>query len=82
MTEQDYNQITQLFEQQDWQRTHFDGGQSHLMGWTIMSVWELDKAKITLHHSERYNEVTYDIEANPLGVKWLKAQDMAHVLEG
>lgn len=72
LTENQYHQIQQTLEEQGWERTHFDGGQSHLMGWTIMSVWESDKAKITLNHSERYNEASYEIEANPLGVSWLK----------
>jgi hypothetical protein len=79
LTEQQYQQIQQQLAEQGWERTGFDGGQSHLMGWTVMSTWEKDKAKITLHHSERYNEISYEIEASPLGIAWLKQMGYAHV---
>lgn len=79
LTADEYNRIQQQLAQEGWQRTQFDGGQSHLMGWTIMAVWEKDKAKITLHHNERYNEVSYEVEASPLGLAWLKQAGYAHV---
>ena len=51
------------------------------MGWTIESVWQKDDAKITLNHSERYNEVSYEISASPKGVDWIKQQGWSHVFE-
>ncbi|WP_296831036.1 hypothetical protein [Thiomicrospira sp.] len=81
MTEQDYQAINAKLAEEGWQRVSFDGGQSHLMGWTIESVWQKDDAKITLNHSERYNEVSFEISASPKGVAWIKQQGWAHVFE-
>ncbi|AHF02080.1 hypothetical protein THIAE_10195 [Thiomicrospira aerophila AL3] len=81
MTQADYDQLNHWLPSQGWERIEFDGGQSHLMGWTVRSVWVRDKAKITLHHSERYNEVTFEAEANPLGLVWLREQGWGHIFE-
>jgi hypothetical protein len=81
MTAQDYEQLNHQLAESGWERVVFDGGQSHLMGWTVLSVWEWDKAKITLNHSERYNEVSFEIEANPLAVRWLKDHGWEHLFD-
>lgn len=81
MTSDQYQQLNQELETAGWQRVLYDGGQNHTMGWTIMSVWKLDSAKITLNHNETYNVATYEIEANPLALKWLKEHGWAHVFE-
>lgn len=81
MTRDDYETLTRTFTEQGFERTTFDGGQNHTMGWTVMAVWELEKAKITLNHHEVYNEATYDFEANPAGVAWLKANGWEKLFE-
>ena len=81
MTRDDYESITRALTEQGWQRVTFDGGQNHTMGWTVMAVWQLDGAEITLNHHEVYNQVSYDFAANPAGVAWLKANNWGHLFE-
>ena len=81
LTSADYESLNSELESSGWQRISFDGGQSHLMGWSIIAVWALDKARITLTHSERYNQVSYEIEANPFGFQWLQTHGYAHVFD-
>ncbi|MDY0135995.1 MAG: hypothetical protein RBS36_02375 [Thiomicrospira sp.] len=81
LSAQDYAQLNQLLADEGWQRTRFEGGQNHLMGWSVMSTWQQDKFLITLTHSERYNEVRYEVEANPLAYQWLIQQGYAHAFD-
>ena len=81
MTAEQYEALSHELAHSGWERVLFDGGQSHTMGWTIMSVWELESAKITLNHSEAYNVASYEIEANPAAIKWLKQNGWEQVLE-
>lgn len=81
MTADEYNELNSLLEEWGWERVTFDGGQDHTMGWTIMSVWELDKAQVTLNYSERYNQTFYEIAANPLALKFLREKNWGHLFE-
>lgn len=81
LSAQDYDTLNQRLAQEGWQRTSFDGGQNHLMGWSVVSVWQREQAKLTLTHSERYNEASYEVEANPRAYQWLQQNGYAHAFD-
>jgi len=58
------DRFKQKMSEQGWQITHQDVGQTELVGYGYIIVWELDGNKVVLHYADRQGVAQANLEVS------------------